>query len=99
MADMTAAQLARYGEVLDAVMAQARSFNETGVSAEAAATVIAKAVTASRPRTRYTIGRDAAILVRVSRLASDRALDRIVRLNLRRFAPKGSRPLGVGERG
>ncbi|MGA9490233.1 MAG: SDR family NAD(P)-dependent oxidoreductase [Mycobacterium sp.] len=98
MADMTAAQLARYGEVLYTVIAQARSFNETGVSAEAAAAVIAKAVTASHPRTRYTIGRDAAILVRVSRLVSDRALDRIVRLNLRRFAPKGSRPLGVGDR-
>jgi NAD(P)-dependent dehydrogenase (short-subunit alcohol dehydrogenase family) len=90
MADMTAAQLARYGQVLDAVMAQARSFNETGVSADAAARVIAKAVTASRPRTRYTIGRDAAILLRISRFISDRSLDRIVRLQLRQFAGKSS---------
>jgi NAD(P)-dependent dehydrogenase (short-subunit alcohol dehydrogenase family) len=95
MADMTAAQLARYGDVMDAITAQARSFNETGVSAETAATVIAKAVTASRPRTRYTIGRDAAILLRISRFVSDRALDRIVRLNLRQFAPKGSQPSTV----
>ncbi len=86
--DMTDAQLARYGEVLDAVTAQARSFNEVGVSAETAARVITKAVTASRPRTRYTVGRDAAILLRVSRFLTDRGLDRIVRLNLRRFAPK-----------
>jgi NAD(P)-dependent dehydrogenase (short-subunit alcohol dehydrogenase family) len=85
-ANMTAAQLARYGEVTDAVAAQARSFNETGVSAAHAATVIAKAATASHPRTRYTIGRDAAILVRISRVVSDRVLDRVVRLNLRRFA-------------
>jgi NAD(P)-dependent dehydrogenase (short-subunit alcohol dehydrogenase family) len=94
-ADMTAAQLARYSEVMDAVMAQARSFNETGVSAEAAAAVIAKAAIASRPRTRYTIGRDAAILLQISRFVSDRVLDRIVRLNLRRFAPRGSQPSTV----
>jgi hypothetical protein len=77
---------------MDAVTRQVRSFNETGVSAEAAAAVIAKAVTASRPRTRYTIGRDAAMLVRVSRFVSDRALDRIVRLQLGRFAPEASQP-------
>jgi NAD(P)-dependent dehydrogenase (short-subunit alcohol dehydrogenase family) len=94
-ADMTAAQLTRYTEVMDAVMAQARSFNETGVSAEAAAAVVAKAATASRPRTRYTIGRDAAILLQVSRFVSDRVLDRIVRLNLRRFAPKPTQPSTV----
>ena len=86
---MTAAQLARYGDLTAAVTAQARSFSEIGVSAEHAAKVIAKAATASRPRTRYTIGRDAAILVRISRVVSDRVLDRIVRLNLRSFA-KGS---------
>jgi NAD(P)-dependent dehydrogenase (short-subunit alcohol dehydrogenase family) len=85
-ADMTAAHLARYSDLLAAVTAQARSFGEVGVSAEHAAKVIAKAATASRPRTRYTIGRDAAILVRISRVVSDRVLDRIVRVNLRSFA-------------
>ena len=85
--DMTAAQLARYGDLAAAVTAQARSFNETGVSAEHAAKVIAKAATTSRPRTRYTIGRDAAILVRIGRVVSDRVLDRVVRVNLRQFVP------------
>ena len=56
---------------------------EDGVSAESAAKVIARAAAASRPRTRYTIGRDAAILVRLAGLLSDRFLDRVVRLNLR----------------
>jgi NAD(P)-dependent dehydrogenase (short-subunit alcohol dehydrogenase family) len=87
-ANMTAGQLARYGELAEAVAAQARSFNETGVSAEDAAKVIAKAATASHPRTRYTIGRDAAILVRISRVVPDRVLDRIVRLNLRTLAKR-----------
>lgn len=86
MANMTAAHLTRYGDLIAAVTAQARSFGEVGVSVEHAAKVIAKAATASRPRTRYTIGRDAAILVRISRVVSDRVLDRIVRLNLRSFA-------------
>jgi NAD(P)-dependent dehydrogenase (short-subunit alcohol dehydrogenase family) len=85
-ANMTATQLARYGDLTAAIAAQARSFNDTGVSAEHAAKVIAKAATASHPRTRYTIGRDAAILVRITRVVSDRVLDRIVRLNLRLFA-------------
>ncbi|ORV81535.1 dehydrogenase [Mycobacterium interjectum] len=82
-AAMTADQLHRYGDLAEAVKAQARSFTAGGVTAERAATVIAKAATASRPRTRYTIGRDAAVLVRVARLASDRLLDRMLRLNLR----------------
>ena len=94
-ADMTVAQLIRYGDVMDAVMAQARSFNETGVSADAAAAVIAKAATAFSPRTRYTIGRDAAILLQISRFVSDRVLDRVVRLNLKRFAPSGNQPSTV----
>jgi NAD(P)-dependent dehydrogenase (short-subunit alcohol dehydrogenase family) len=84
-ADLTAAQLARYGGLITAIAAQARSFNDIGVSAERAAQVIAKAATASRPRTRYTIGRDAAILALISRVVSDRALDRVVRRNLRSF--------------
>lgn len=86
MANMTAAQLARYEDLAATVTAQARSFGQDGVSAEHAAKVIAKAATASRPRTRYTVGRDAAILVRISRLVSDRVLDRIVLANLRSFA-------------
>ncbi|WP_428341745.1 SDR family NAD(P)-dependent oxidoreductase [Mycobacterium sp.] len=94
-ADMTVAELTRYTEIMDSVMAQARSFNETGVSAEVAAAVIAKAVTATRPRTRYTVGRDAAILLRISRFLTDRTLDRIVRLQLRQFAPKKRQPSGA----
>lgn len=90
MADLTDAHPARYGDLIAVVTAQARSFGEEGVSAEHAAKVIAKAATASRPRTRYTIGRDAAILVRVNRVVSDRVLDRIVGQNLRSFARKSS---------
>ena len=83
-AGMTADQLERYGGLIDAMSNLARSFDTDGVPAERAANVIANAATAPRPRTRYTIGRDAAILLRLSRVVSDRFLDRVVRLILRR---------------
>ncbi len=96
-ASMGPAQLARYGDLIGAVTAQARSFIETGVSAEHAAKVIAEAATATRPRTRYTVGRDAAVLVRLSRVLPDRVLDRIVRHNLRSFAERS--PTSIGAEG
>ena len=80
---MTADQRERYGELVDAMSNLARSFDKDGVSADHAATVIAKAATSSRPRTRYTVGRDAALLARLSPVISDRFLDRVVRLILR----------------
>ena len=82
-ADMTSDQLERYGDLVVAVSQQARSFGTHGVSAERAGKVIADAASAPRPRTRYTIGRDAAILVRLARVLPDRFLDRMVRLGLR----------------
>ena len=91
-ASMTPAQLQRYGDLTAAISAQARSHLKSGVTAEHAAKVIAKAATTSRPRTRYAIGRNAAILVRLARVISDRSLDRILRLGLRPHYVKNSRP-------
>ena len=82
-AGMTPEQLQRYGDLTAAISAQTRSHLGAGVAAEHAAKVIAKAATASRPRTRYTVGRDAAVIVRLVRVMSDRLLDRILRLSLR----------------
>ncbi|MGO8769502.1 MAG: SDR family NAD(P)-dependent oxidoreductase [Mycobacterium sp.] len=82
-AGMTTDQLKRYGDLVAAISEQAWSFGRDGVSAESAAKVIARAAAAPRPRTRYTVGRDAAILVRLARVLSDRFFDRVVRLNLR----------------
>lgn len=82
-AGMTSDQLERYGDLIAAMSNLALSFDADGVPAERAAKVIANAATAPRPRTRYTIGRDAAILVRLSRVVSDRFLDRVVRMVLR----------------
>lgn len=53
------------------------------MTADAAARVIAKAVTTRRPRTRYTVGRDAALLTRLARVLPDRTLDRVIAAHLR----------------
>lgn len=82
-AAMTVDQHQRYDALIGAITTQARSFARDGVPAARAAQVIADAVTAAHPRTRYTIGRDAAVLVKLARVLPDRALDRITRRSLK----------------
>jgi NAD(P)-dependent dehydrogenase (short-subunit alcohol dehydrogenase family) len=89
-ADMTPDQHDRYDSLMDAITAQARAFSQDGVPAAEAAKVIADAVTARNPKTRYTIGRDAAVIVRLARLAPDRLLDRLLDRNLRPHYLKAS---------
>jgi short-subunit dehydrogenase len=89
---MTLAQVQRYGALTAAISAHTRSHLASGVTAEHAANVIAKAATASRPRTRYAVGRDAAVIVRLARVMPDRLLDRILRLGLRPHYANDSQP-------
>ncbi|MEU4575254.1 SDR family oxidoreductase [Nonomuraea sp. NPDC023979] len=78
----------RYGPLVQAVIALTAAGTAGGTSAEDAARVIAKAVTAGKPRTRYTVGRDAALLTRLSRILPDRLLDRVAAAVLRPHYPK-----------
>lgn len=87
IADMTPVQQQRYGAMMQAVINQSTDFTKNGTAAEKAAAVVAKAVTARNPRTRYTIGRDAAVLTRLARILPDRALDRLAAANLRPHYP------------
>ncbi len=87
-AQMTPEQEQRYGSLVQANNALMASGTESGLTADAAARVIAKAVTTRKPRTRYTIGRDAALVTYLARVLSDRTLDRVVAANLRRHYPK-----------
>lgn len=82
-AGMTSDQHERYESLIDAITTQSAAFTRDGVPAAQAARVIADALTNTNPHTRYTIGRDAAIIVRLARFAPDRLLDRIPRRNLR----------------
>ncbi|MFE9809300.1 SDR family NAD(P)-dependent oxidoreductase [Streptomyces sp. NPDC005548] len=87
-AQMTPEQDERYGGLVQANNRLMASGTESGLTADAAAQVIARAVTTRRPRTRYTAGRDAALIMRLGRFLSDRTLDRILAANLRRHYPK-----------
>jgi hypothetical protein len=69
---MTPEQSQRYGGLVQAITAQTASFTASGLPADTAAKVIAKGVTARKPRTRYTIGRDAALLTLLAHILSDR---------------------------
>lgn len=92
IAAMTPEQRRRYGGLVRAVNGQAESSTRRGLPAEAAAAVIAKAITARKPRTRYTVGREAALLT-AARLLPDRLLDRIFAAALRPHFPKESTQL------
>ena len=87
---MTPEQFQRYAGLVHAITAQTASFTKSGLSADAAAKVIAKAVTVRKPRTRYTIGRDAALLTRLAPILPDRILDLVFAAALRSHFPKGA---------
>jgi hypothetical protein len=82
---MSVEQQTRYGDLVTAVIDHAADLRVNGVTADRAALTIAKAVTAARPKVRYTIGRDAALLTRAARVLPDRILDRILARNLKPF--------------
>lgn len=81
----------RYGRLVQAITAQTASHTGSGLPAEAAAKVIAKAVAARKPRTRYTIGRDAALITLLARILPDRILDRVLAAALRPYFTQGSK--------
>ncbi|MGW4797562.1 SDR family oxidoreductase [Nonomuraea sp. NPDC004297] len=89
-AQMTPEQDRRYGSLVQATNTLMATGTASGVTADAAARVIAKAVTTRKPRTRYTIGRDAALITRLTRILPDRTLDRVIAANLRRHHPKSA---------
>lgn len=85
---MTADQRGRYATLMHAMVAQAQAAIPGGAPAEEAGRVIANAITSKRPQARYTVGRDAAIFVRLIRFLSDRLLDRLLARSLKPYLPK-----------
>ncbi len=77
-ATMTADQHARYDDLIAAMHKQAQGQAASGILPLRAATVIADAIQARKPRTRYLVGRDAKLLAAMSGLLSDRTVDRLV---------------------
>ncbi|MFF2502994.1 SDR family NAD(P)-dependent oxidoreductase [Streptomyces sp. NPDC058067] len=87
-ARMTPEHEERYADLIQANNKLMATGTASGLTADAAARVIARAVTIRRPRPRYTAGRDAALVTRLTRLLPDRTLDRILAANLRRHYTK-----------
>jgi NAD(P)-dependent dehydrogenase (short-subunit alcohol dehydrogenase family) len=86
--EMSPTNRRRYGGLMQAIINQATGFTSRGVTSAAAAVVIANATTTPKPRIRYTIGRDAAMMTKLTRVLSDAALDRVSAANLRPHFPK-----------
>ncbi len=78
-AAMTPDQHKRYDRLVEAFKEQAEKFSKHGVPPEKAAAVISRAIHARKPKTRYTVGTDAAILTRMVRIIPERTLDRMLR--------------------
>jgi len=86
-AQMTPEQDQRYATMVQATNTMMATGTQSGVTADAAARVITKAITTRTPRTRYTIGRDAALITRLVKILPDRTLDRRLAATLRRNHP------------
>jgi NAD(P)-dependent dehydrogenase (short-subunit alcohol dehydrogenase family) len=82
-AAMSPDQHVRYDRLTTAFLGQIEAFEKDGVEPERAAAVISRAITARKPRTRYTVGRDAAVIVKIARLVPDRLLDRVLRRQMK----------------
>ena len=85
---MTTEQLGRYATLIHSSISQAQTYIRDAVPAEEAGRVIAEAITNKRPRTRYTVGRGAAIAVLLPRWLSDRMLDSFLARSLKSHLPK-----------
>jgi NAD(P)-dependent dehydrogenase (short-subunit alcohol dehydrogenase family) len=78
-ADMPAEAERLYGRMIEAVRAgTTRIAQETGIEPREVAEVIGTALTASRPRTRYLVGRDAKLRAVMARVLPDRVMDRLI---------------------
>ena len=65
-------------EAVEALRTAAREMGEAGIPASKVAKVVGHALTASRPKTRYVVGRDARIQSILRGFVPDRLRDRVV---------------------
>ncbi len=85
---MTAEQRERYSSLMYSIVSQAESASRRGLSADKVGRVIVDAATSRRPRTRYAVGNDAALVVRLTEWLSDRMLDVLLARSLRTHLPQ-----------
>ena len=86
----------RYGASVEALRAASEQTSRRAISADVAAQVIERALTAKRPKTKYLVGLDARIQAALAWLLPDRIFDAILSRMLglpARFSPTRYRPL------
>ena len=96
VAELSAEQEIRYRDLMAAMLEWAESAGEDGIDPSEVARTIADAVEASRPRTRYLVGRDAKVMARLAGVLPDRVVDRLIARNLglgEPAEPSGEAPL------
>jgi NAD(P)-dependent dehydrogenase (short-subunit alcohol dehydrogenase family) len=82
-ARMDAAQQQRYGHLVTAVRRLAERNDREGIAPAQVAGAVEAALTASRPRTRYVVGRQARVRATLARGLPDRVMDGLVARALR----------------
>jgi NAD(P)-dependent dehydrogenase (short-subunit alcohol dehydrogenase family) len=75
MQDMPPEVMERYGEIITTLRGEAAKLATEGVDPIEVAKVIEHALTASKPKTRYLVGRDAKIRARAAKVTPDRVMD------------------------
>ena len=73
-----------YARELDLLEAASRKSAARGIPPEKVAEAVVHALTASRPRTRYLVGRDAKVQGAIGRVLPDRVYDRLIAREMRR---------------
>jgi NAD(P)-dependent dehydrogenase (short-subunit alcohol dehydrogenase family) len=65
----------RYGEIIEAIRKESENNKTAGVPPQDVADAVAHALTASKPKTRYLVGRDAKLRAPVAKILPDRVMD------------------------
>ena len=86
--EMTPEHRIRYSGLMHAMVSLAESYIKNAVPAEKAGQIIADTITSKRPRTRYTIGRDAAMVRFMNWILPDRMLDKLIARSNKAHYPK-----------
>lgn len=89
VAAMPADTRRRYAGLIDGILRYSERLARDGLPPEAVAEVVAEALTARRPRTRYVIGREAKAQAVLARLLPDRAFDAMIARALRSASTSG----------
>jgi len=71
-----------YGNMFDTMREAAREFEKAGIPADEVAKFVQHALTASTPKTRYVVGRDAQVQRLLAKVVPDRVLDGLVQRQL-----------------